>query len=87
MFWLENEISRFARSDFSTRHDAKKPVLLSDNAVEQVIQAYEERVTTRVRYPLTGEQVTYRRCFELQARLMARMIQGEASGYRAMVVE
>lgn len=74
-------------SDFSKTKDATKPVLLSDDAVERVIKAYEERVTTRVRYPLTGEQATYRRCFELQTRLMARVIQGEASGYRAMVVE
>jgi CRISPR-associated protein Cas1 len=74
-------------SDFSKTKDAAKPVLLSDDAVERVIKAYEDRVTTRVRHPLTGEQVTYRRCFELQTRLMARVIQGEASGYRAMVLE
>lgn len=75
------------QSDFTQARDANKPVLLSDDAVERVIKAYEDRVTTRVRYPLTGEQVTYRRCFEFQARLMARVIQGEASGYRAMIVE
>ncbi len=73
--------------DFSKTQDADKPVLLADDAVERVIQAYEERVTTRLRYPLTGEQATYRRCFELQTRQMARVIKGEAAEYRAMIVQ
>lgn len=74
-------------SDFSRTTDAAKPVLLTEDAVERVIKAYEERVNTRVRYPPTGEQATYRRCFELQTRLMARVIKGESPDYRAMIVE
>ncbi len=74
-------------TDFRRGQEADKPVLLNEDAVERVIRAYEERATERVRFPLTGEQATYRRCFELQTRQMARVIQSEASGYRAFIVE
>jgi CRISPR-associated protein Cas1 len=74
-------------ADFSKTREADKPILLTDDAVERVIRAYEEYVTMPVRYPLTGEQTTYRRCFELQTRQMARVIKGETAGYQAMIVQ
>lgn len=74
-------------TDFQKTKDAAKPVLLTEDAIERVIKAYEERVTTHVRYPFTGEQTTYRRCMELQTRQMARVVKGEQDAYRAMIVE
>lgn len=74
-------------NDFSKTKDADKPILLTDEAIERVIKAYEERVTTQVRYPPTGEQTTYRRCFELQTRQMARVVKSEQAEYKPMIWE
>jgi CRISPR-associated protein Cas1 len=78
---------RIGPQDFRRGGDADKPLLLADAAVTRVIEQYETRATARVRYPLTGEETAYRRCFELQTRLMARVIKGEAAEYRAMTNE
>ncbi len=70
--------------DFARGSEKERPVLLKEGAVKRVIQQYEERVTAKVRYPLTGEQTTYRRCIELQTRQLARVVKGEATTYQPM---
>jgi len=70
--------------DFIRGADKAKPVLLKEDAVKRVIQSYEERITAMVRYPLTGEQATYRRCIELQTRQLARVVKGETPAYQPM---
>ena len=39
-------------------------------------------MTSRVHYAATNEQLTLRRCVELQTRQLARVIKGELSEYR-----
>lgn len=46
------------------------------------IRAYEQRMDTLVTHPLFGYRVNYRRVLEIQARLLARVIEGEVSRYR-----
>jgi len=70
--------------DFRRGSEAEKPVLLKDDVVKRVIQQYEERVTSKTRYHLTGEETTFRRCIELQTRQLARVVKGEAAAYRSM---
>jgi CRISPR-associated protein Cas1 len=70
--------------DFRRGGQDEKPVLLKDDAVKKVIQRYEERATSKVRYSPTGEETTFRRCVELQARQIGRVIKGEAGEYRPM---
>jgi CRISPR-associated protein Cas1 len=55
---------------------------LKEGARRRVIEAYEGRMDTLVQHPLFGYQVSYRRVVEVQARLLARAIAGEISGYR-----
>ncbi len=45
------------------------------------IRAYEQRIDTLVTHPLFGYRVTYRRVFEIQARLLARFVAGEILRY------
>jgi CRISP-associated protein Cas1 len=45
------------------------------------IRAYEQRIDTLVTHPLFGYRVSYRRVFEIQARLLARYISGEILRY------
>ncbi|MBI5652067.1 MAG: CRISPR-associated endonuclease Cas1 [Chloroflexi bacterium] len=70
--------------DFQRTNNPERPIALSEPAVKRVIEKYEERVTSPVKYSLTGETAAWRRVMELQTRLMARVIQGEASRYQAM---
>jgi CRISPR-associated protein Cas1 len=46
------------------------------------IRAYEQRMDTLVTHPLFGYRVNYRRVLEIQARLLARVIEGEVPRYR-----
>lgn len=72
------------RQDFTKGPEAERPIQLSDQGVRRVIEQYEMRVTTPVKYPFTGEQTGWRRCLELQTRQMARVVKGEARVYQTM---
>jgi CRISPR-associated protein Cas1 len=64
----------------------KRAVFLNSDALRRVIEAYEQRATSLVRYPLTGEQTSWRRCMELQARQLARVLKGESGNERGEFV-
>jgi CRISP-associated protein Cas1 len=48
-------------------------------------QAYEARMDTLVTHPLFDYRVSYRRVLEVQARLLAKMLEGEIDDYPAFV--
>ena len=48
-------------------------------------RAYESRMDTLVTHPLFDYRVSYRRMLEIQARLLARVIEGEISAYPVFV--
>lgn len=54
---------------------------LSDQARRRFLLQYEERKNTEFKHPVFGYRVTYQRCFELQARLLAKFLQGELAVY------
>ncbi|MFN0112540.1 MAG: CRISPR-associated endonuclease Cas1 [Blastocatellia bacterium] len=66
--------------DFIARAGA---VALTDSGRRRVLEAYERRLDTLVTHPLFGYQLSYRRIFEIQARLLARFLLGEISHYPA----
>lgn len=51
------------------------PVLLNEEGRERFIRAFEGRMNLSFRHPVTGERTTYRRAFEVEARLLARSVQ------------
>ena len=51
------------------------PVLLNEHGRERFIRALENRLNLSFNHPARGERVTYRRCFELEARRLARCLQ------------
>ncbi|MGH9802306.1 MAG: CRISPR-associated endonuclease Cas4g/Cas1g, partial [Blastocatellia bacterium] len=67
-------------SDFIARAGA---VALTDSGRRRVLEAYERRLDTLVTHPLFGYQLSYRRIFEVQARLLARFLLGEIGYYPA----
>jgi len=69
-------------SDFVVRAGA---VTLTAEGRKTVIRAWERRMTTHVRHPMFGYQVSYRRAAELQARILAARLTGELSAYQPLV--
>ncbi len=83
---LVNEGALTAR-DFVLEANPERPVLLSDRGRKLLIEAYEQRVNTRVRYPPLADAQTFRRIFELQARQLAHMIEEDGRTYQPMTMD
>jgi CRISPR-associated protein Cas1 len=60
-------------------------VALSASGRKGFFRAYELRMDTLVTHPLFEYRVSYRRLLEIQARLLARVIEGEISTYPVFV--
>lgn len=54
---------------------------LTDAARRKFLMQYEERKNTEIHHPIFEYKVTYQRCFELQARLLAKCLKGEIDAY------
>ena len=50
-----------------------------------LLRAYELRMDTMVTHPLFDYRVSYRRLLEIQARLLARFLEGEIGSYPVFV--
>lgn len=59
-------------------------VALTPEARRRVIAAYERRMKTELRHPLFGYRTSYRRALEIQARLLAAVLVGNAPAYRSL---
>lgn len=65
-------------NDFLRRGTA---VLLKSSGRKRFLKAYERRLDTLITHPVFGYRISYRRAFELQARILARVLFGELSEY------
>lgn len=54
---------------------------LSATGRRQVLEAWEQRLSTVVTHPIFGYPIMYSRVFEVQARLFARFLTGEIEAY------
>jgi CRISPR-associated protein Cas1 len=72
--------------DFLPARRKDGAVLMSDDARTRYLRAYERQIERRVLYPPTAERTTFRRCLELQARELARVVLGKRSRFRAFRV-
>lgn len=68
--------------DFLCRAGA---VSLTPRGRRQTIRAYERRLDVLIRHPVFGYSISYRRVFEVQARLLARCLLGEIPAYLPFV--
>ena len=66
------------RSDFLFQADT---CALTTPGRRKVVAAYERRLATEVTHPTFGYAISYRRAFEVQARLLARHLSGEIAQY------
>ncbi len=65
-------------SDFVS---AAGSVALTDDGRKRFIATFERRLSQEVTHPLFGYKVSYRRLFELQARLLGRFLLGDIPEY------
>jgi len=56
-------------------------ISLNQKGKKTVIAGYERRMSSEITHPIFGYRVSYRRILEVQARLLARVIQGEIQEY------
>jgi CRISPR-associated protein Cas1 len=73
---------RLTRGDFFARAGT---VTLTASGRRAAIAAFEHRMTTEIVHPTFRYRVVYRRALELQARLLAAALLGEAPEYRPLV--
>ncbi len=71
------------RTDFQEQFGV---VHLSDKGRKTFLQQFEARLNTEIVHPVFGYKATYRRCLELQARLLAKFLTGELPEYRPFQV-
>ena len=74
------------QANFSQTDDPERPVLLDEVGRRRLIREFEARLSTEVIHPVTQERLSYRRCFETQARLLARCLIEGRPDYRPMTV-
>lgn len=60
---------------------------MKDRAKRTFLRAYEERKRLEIKHPVFGYKANYRRCFELQARILAKALRGEIEGYVPFLIK
>lgn len=70
---------------FTFTERKERPVELGEKNVPTVIQAYEARIAQPVQHTASRTQQTLRRCFELQARIYARVVMEARGEYEGLV--
>jgi len=59
---------------------------LKDHARRVFLRRFEDRLNEEVRHPVFGYRVIYRRCIELQTRILAKALSGEVPAYTPFTV-
>jgi len=66
--------NRILFCDHFHSHSTGKGVYLTREGMKKFFSEYERFLTQEFRHPISGETVTLRRCFRLQAEMMARCV-------------
>lgn len=61
-------------------------VRLTERARKLFLEKLEERLNTTIQHPYFGYKTTYRRCIELQVRLLGKVLLGEVPHYQPFIV-
>ena len=85
VLWLVNT-GVVNEDDFERAEEPDQMVKIKHEALKKVIHHYEMRVQSRIYHPLAAGKTSYRRCFELQARQLARYLNNEAPEYNPFYV-
>lgn len=75
---------RLRPSDFVGREG--RGVWLTQRGLRRFLRAYTTRLQTPILHPDAGRPLTYQKVFELQARRLRRVIEGESAEYEPFIV-
>ncbi len=82
--WERAETDEGSKAPDSDPEEKKMAIVLTDEGFRKFITQYERKMTQKVQYHLTGEQLTYRDCIREQVRHFARYLKGEEKEYQPM---
>jgi len=77
--------NRILSRDHFHSHSTGKGVYLTREGMKKFFSEYEKFLTRELRHPVSGETVTLRRCFRLQAEMMARCVRRQGEEYRPLL--
>ena len=60
----------------------ERSIYLTHRGLRKFLQQYTHRLNTQILHPTYGRRLTYQRVFEVQARLLAKTIQGTLDNYQ-----
>jgi CRISPR-associated protein Cas1 len=60
---------------------------LKPKAMKEFFRQYSARLNTEVTHPQAGRRLTYQKCFEVQARRLRQMIEGERETYEPFLAK
>lgn len=67
--------------DFQAGDAERGGVYLSERGMKKFLHHYTARIQTEALHPFHHRKMTYQKCFEAQARLLRKVIEGEAERY------
>jgi len=73
------------RNDF--REEMGGVFRLTNEGRKKFLKLYEDRKKTEFKHPILKQKMTYQRCFEQQARFLAKTLQGELDEYPALLIK
>jgi CRISP-associated protein Cas1 len=72
-------------ADFDA-NEATGGIYLGRAGLARFLEEFSQRLQAKFTHPLAGRPLTYQKCLEVQARLLAKVIMGEANEYHALRV-
>ena len=69
------------QKDFREGDAERGGVYLSERGLRKYLHYYTVRLQTEVLHPYYRQRLTYQKCFEVQARLLRKVIEGELAAY------
>jgi CRISPR-associated protein Cas1 len=71
-------------SEQSEQMPKKKSIVLTESGFRKFITQFERKMSQKVQYHLSGDQISYRDCMREQVRHFARYLKGEDDEYQPM---
>jgi len=69
--------------DFQVKDDG---YFLKQQALSKFFIAYQHRIQTEITHPVYHKKLSYQKCFEVQARLLRKVIEGNEDAYKPFII-
>lgn len=66
---------------FEYSNEGEDKVFLKSKGMKSFLREYNSRLNTTIFHPVAGRSIAYRKCFEVQARQIRKMVEGSQQDY------